>query len=533
MRRELEALRTEWDDKAAGLRETISELELERDQAKASLKQKAEMLAHMSHELRTPMNSILGMTRLTLQSELSQKQREYLEVVQSSADALLTLINDILDLSKLDAGPRSLEQIPFNLADSIGNTVRSIILLAEEKGIGLEVNIGTDVPDVIVGDPGRLRQVLINLVGNAIKFTDAGTVTVGVSKVAGDSEGVVLNFKVTDTGVGIPSDRIDTIFEPYLQAAESTARTHGGTGLGLAICRDIVKLMGGDIVVDSTEGLGSTFRFNVRFDRAERLPSELAAADELAEAEVFVIAGERAAYALAQNLDGSEASVSVFADVRTALEAAAVAGPNAVIVDMDEIGLGEAARFAPDACVLVVTSAGQRGDAARCRDLGIAAYLTRPLGPLDLRDALRGAIGRTDDSLITRHWLRERRPVYKVLLADDSPANRLMVTQMLTVQGHQVEAVANGQEAVNAFKSGAYDIILMDMEMPEMDGVTAARTIREAESVGHIPIVALTGHSSREMIQRCLDAGMDDHLTKPFEFVELADTIERLAARAG
>lgn len=525
-------MRAEWQDAEKELLENITRLETERDEASASLKQKGEMLAHMSHELRTPMNSILGMTRLTLQSELSQKQREYLEVVQSSADALLTLINDILDLSKLDAGPRSLEQIPFNLADSIGNTVRSIVLLAEEKGIGLEVDIAPDVPEVVVGDPGRLRQVLINLMGNAIKFTDSGGVTVRVSKVAGDADAVTLNFRVTDTGVGIPDDRIDTIFEPYLQATESTARTHGGTGLGLAICRDIVKLMGGDIAVDSTEGMGSTFRFNVKFDRAERLPSELAGADELAGANVFVVGSERAAYALAQNLDGSDASVSVFADVATARQAAEVSQPRAVVVDMDDIPLADAAGFTDEACVLVVTSAGQRGDAARCREFGIAAYLTRPLGPLDLRDAMRGAIGRTDDSLITRHWLRERRPVYRVLLADDSPANRLMVTQMLTVQGHQVESVSNGREAVEAVQSDSFDIVLMDMEMPEMDGVTAAQAIRDREKVGHLPIVALTGHSSREMIQRCLDAGMDDHLTKPFEFVDLADAIERLTPKA-
>jgi CheY-like chemotaxis protein len=254
----------------------------------------------------------------------------------------------------------------------------------------------------------------------------------------------------------------------------------------------------------------------------------LAALDAVAGTNIFVLAAERAAYTLAEMLDGADADTSIFSTVDAALSAAEVSTPAVVIIDLDQHGLATASKF-PGAHTVVVTSSGQRGDAARCRELGVSAYLTRPLGPLDLRDSIRGAFAVPSGTLITRHWLREQRPSLKVLVVDDSAANRMVVTQMLTVQDHEVEAVTNGLEALEAVKRAKFDLILMDMEMPEMDGLTAAKTIRLWEGKIRTPIVALTGHSSREMVQKCYDAGMDAHLTKPFEFMELADVVERIS----
>ncbi|MDH3606967.1 MAG: ATP-binding protein [Acidimicrobiia bacterium] len=521
LRRELEQLRDTVQQAEAGLQQA----EADRDEARAALDMKAEALAHMSHELRTPMNGILGMTRLTLQSELSEKQREHLEIVNSSADALLTLINDILDLSKLDAGRLSLEAIPFDLRDTVENSVRSLTTLIADKGIELDVVVDDSVPPVVVGDPGRLRQVLLNLVSNAVKFTYDGRVRVTVQPDSSDTDGMVLHFRVTDDGIGIPADRLETIFEPYLQASDSTAREYGGTGLGLAICRDLVDLMGGRVWAESMEGEGSTFHFTAQFGSAAAVHEEmLAAIDQLANLAVFVMARETAAYALAEQLDPAGIKPSMFDVPERALAAMAESRPDVVVIDLDSHELDIVEQIDPALATIVVTSSGQRGDAARCRELGVAAYLTRPLGPLDLRDTVRAVLNREDDTLITRHWLREHRPRVRVLAADDSVSNRLIITQMLELQEHDVVTVADGREAVAAFDPSQFDVILMDMEMPHMSGIEAAKVLR-AEGVV-VPIIALSGHTSPDQIERCLAAGMTGHLGKPFEFTELIDTVE-------
>ncbi|MGI9648217.1 MAG: ATP-binding protein, partial [Acidimicrobiia bacterium] len=389
LRRELEELRSASSTQRANLERQLTEAIAAGEHARAALDKKAEALAHMSHELRTPMNGILGMTRLALQSELSQKQRGYLEVVNSSADSLLTLINDILDLSKLDAGRLTLEAIPFDLRDNVANSVKSIATLIEDKGLTLEVRISEDVPAVVVGDPGRLRQVLLNLVSNAVKFTEEGSVKVHVSARSTSAETVELHFQVIDQGIGIPADRITTIFEPYLQASDSTAREYGGTGLGLAICRDLVDLMYGQIWVESAEAEGSTFHFTAQFGSASATHDEaLAAIDELTHLAVYVLAAEAPAYALAEHLDRAGIRPSMFDRPDRLLEAIEEHAPDIAVVDLDHSEL-EIIEDIPDrVTTIVVTSSGQRGDAARCRQLGVAAYLTRPFGPLDLRDAV-------------------------------------------------------------------------------------------------------------------------------------------------
>jgi signal transduction histidine kinase/CheY-like chemotaxis protein len=531
LRRELETLRDAAVAERASLETSLIAAVEERDHARAALDKKAEALAHMSHELRTPMNGILGMTRLALQSELSEKQREYLEVVNSSADALLTLINDILDLSKIDAGRLTLEAIPFDVRDTVHNSIKSITTLIEDKGLGIEVAVSEDVPAVLVGDPGRLRQVLLNLVSNAIKFTEEGSVRVAVVPQMVSTEKVQLHFQVTDDGIGIPSDRINTIFEPYLQASDSTAREFGGTGLGLAICRDLVQLMHGQIWAESSQGAGSTFHFTGQFGPASAAADEtLAAIDELANLTVYVLAPEAPAYAIAQQMDPAGIRPSMFDSAEPVRAAIAEHRPDVVIVDLDEHDLEMVAGIDRETHTIVVTSSGQRGDAARCRELGVAAYLTRPLGPLDLRDAVRAVVNRADDTLITRHWLREHRPRLRVLAADDSVSNRLIITQMLELQDHDVVAVADGRQALESYDTGLFDVILLDMEMPNMTGMEAATALREAGV--EVPIIALTGHSSPEQIQKCLDAGMTGHLGKPFEFTELIDTVEAAAKGA-
>jgi signal transduction histidine kinase/CheY-like chemotaxis protein len=528
LRRELEALRDAAAAERSSLETRLSTATEERDHARADLDKKAEALAHMSHELRTPMNGILGMTRLALQSELSEKQREYLEVVNSSADALLTLINDILDLSKLDAGRLTLEAIPFDVRDTVQNSIKSITTLIEDKGLGIELAVSDEVPAVLVGDPGRLRQVLLNLVSNAVKFTEEGSVRLAVLPQMVSDEKVQLHFQVSDEGIGIPSDRINTIFEPYLQASDSTAREFGGTGLGLAICRDIVELMHGQIWAESVEGAGSTFHFTGRFAPASAAEDEtLAAIDELSNLTVYVLAPEAPAYAIAQQMDPAGIRPSMFDRVEPAVAAIVEHRPDIVIVDLDEYDLDIVSNTDREIRTIVVTSSGQRGDAARCRELGVAAYLTRPLGPLDLRDAVRAVVNRADDTLITRHWLREHRPRLRVLAADDSASNRLIITQMLELQDHEVVAVTDGREALETYDSGLFDVILLDMEMPNMTGIEAAEAFRQAGV--EAPIIALTGHSSPEQIQKCLDAGMNGHLGKPFEFTELIDTVESAA----
>jgi len=525
LRRELEELRAMAAHERTSLEEQLTTAVEARDHARAALDKKAEALAHLSHELRTPMNGILGMTRLALQTELSQKQRDYLDVVNSSADSLLTLINDILDLSKLDAGRLTLEAIPFDLRDNVDNSIKSIATLVCDKGLSTQVTIAEDVPAVVIGDPGRLRQVLLNLVSNAVKFADQGRIGIEVSSRSTGSETVELHFRVIDEGIGIPADRISTIFEPYLQASDSTSREYGGTGLGLAICRDLVDLMQGQIWAESTPGEGSVFHFTAHFGSAAATHDEaLAAIDELTHLAVYVLASEAPAYALAEQLDPAGIRPSMFDRPDQLLEAIAEHTPDIVVVDLDHSELEIAEDIDTAATTVVVTSSGQRGDAARCRDLGVAAYLTQPLGPLDLRDAVRAVIGGNEDTLITRHWLREHRPRLRVLAADDSASNRLIITQMLELQEHDVVTVPDGRQAVDAFHADRFDVVLMDMEMPTMDGTEAAMLLRRDGA--DVPIIALSGHTSPELIEKCMAAGMTGHLSKPFEFNELIDTIE-------
>ncbi len=527
-------------------KEAEIELQRARDAAQQAAASKAQFLANVSHEIRTPMNAILGMTELTLETELNAEQREYLGTTKSAVDALLTLINDLLDLSKIEAGKLVLEAIPFSLGDTIGDTVRTMAVRAAEKGLELSAKLDPSVPDAVVGDPGRVRQILFNLLGNALKFTHVGRVEVSVDVDSMSDDGIELHFVISDTGIGIPEDIRDSIFDSFAQADGSTTRKYGGTGLGLSITADLVKMMGGRIWVEGEVGKGSQFHFTARLTEANLI--DLMGSGEPsdgAELRVLVIADAVAAQRnLSEMLRQGDVATSVVADLGAALDtmhdlARLQMRPHAIVVDVLENVLETCSRIAnhpdfKDVPVLAVPVAGERGDAARFRNAGVSAYLTKPVSHSELLDAVRLVTSERmhPEILVTKHWLRERRPRLRLLLADDSPTNRMLAIRLLEKRGHSVVSVEDGLKAVEAVQESSFDAVLMDVQMPELDGLEATQVIRQWEGgKSHIPIVALTAHAMESDRQRCIDAGMDAYVSKPFSADELYATIEQLVGK--